>query len=486
MSDVRIIVDNLEEWEPYYPSKNVISTTQYINSELSNNHFQLINLSNDMKYLGVGYYCSLLAESRKDKALPSVSVINDLIHFKEYQSVQAPITKNIAQYFDKECSDNQIKVKFYFGQSNIKILHILARKIFEQYSAPILVAKFIKLENIWILNDLELGDFSALTDQEQTEFAESLNMFSKKIWRRTKARKTYRYDMAILVNPDEKLCPSNKKAIKKFQQAGKEMGVDIELIGPGDINKVSEYDSLFIRENTTINHHTYQFAVKAQNEGIIVIDSPESIIRCTNKVYLHNLLSKHNIPTPKSKLLMKHDNTSADELIEELGLPVVVKIPDGSFSKGVKKANSSNELQRILEEMFHHSSVILAQKYYYTDYDWRIGVLNGRAIYASKYYMAPNHWQIVNHNKKNIIEGDAEALGIQHVPKDIIKIALKAAKLIGNDLYGVDVKVYNDFPLVIEVNDNPSLDAGYEDAYLGDELYRMIISEFVRRMDSKR
>ena len=55
----------------------------------------------------------------------------------------------------------------------------------------------------------------------------------------------------------------------------------------------------------------------------------------------------------------------------------------------------------------------------------------------------------------------------------------------GNDLYGVDIKMCNDFPLVIEINDNPSIDAGYEDAYLGDELYRIILTEFARRMDSK-
>ncbi len=486
MKDVKIIVDDLELWAPYYPSKQVITTTQYLNSELSNNNFQLINLSTDMSYLGMGYYCSLLAESKKDKALPSISVINDLIHFKEYQSVHAPITKNISQYFERESIGSHFKFKFYFGQTSIKVLQVFARKIFEQYPAPILVVNFIKIENIWIIDKLELGAFSELADQEQTEFAETLNIFSRKIWRKTKAKRTYRYDMAILVNPDEKLCPSNKKAINKFQKIGKEMGVDIELIGPNDINKVSEYDALFIRENTTINHHTYQFAKKAQNEGIIVIDSPESITRCTNKVYLHNLLSKYNIPTPKSRLLMKHENISADILIEELGLPVVVKIPDGSFSKGVKKASNSKELQNILEEMFQHSSIILAQKYYYTEYDWRIGILNGRAIYASKYYMAPNHWQIVNHNKKNITEGDAESIGIHHVPKDIIKVALKAAKLVGNDLYGVDIKLYNDFPLVIEVNDNPSIDAGYEDAYLGDELYRIILSEFIRRLDIKR
>ena len=39
---------------------------------------------------------------------------------------------------------------------------------------------------------------------------------------------------------------------------------------------------------------------------------------------------------------------------------------------------------------------------------------------------------------------------------------------------------------VIEVNDNPSIDAGVEDAYLGEDLYLRIMQEFLRRLELKR
>ena len=39
---------------------------------------------------------------------------------------------------------------------------------------------------------------------------------------------------------------------------------------------------------------------------------------------------------------------------------------------------------------------------------------------------------------------------------------------------------------VIEVNDNPSIDRGVEDKYLGDELYMLIMAEFLRRMQAQR
>ena len=71
-------------------------------------------------------------------------------------------------------------------------------------------------------------------------------------------------------------------------------------------------------------------------------------------------------------------------------------------------------------------------------------------------------------------------------PPDVLKLALKATSPIGDGLYGVDLKQAGDRTVVIEVNDNPSIDAGVEDAYLGEDLYRRIMDEFLRRMERKR
>ena len=64
-------------------------------------------------------------------------------------------------------------------------------------------------------------------------------------------------------------------------------------------------------------------------------------------------------------------------------------------------------------------------------------------------------------------------------------MATRASGLIGNGLYGVDLKQVGDRVLVIEVNDNPSIDHGYEDAALGKELYRVIMAEFMRRLEQR-
>ena len=63
--------------------------------------------------------------------------------------------------------------------------------------------------------------------------------------------------------------------------------------------------------------------------------------------------------------------------------------------------------------------------------------------------------------------------------------ALKAANLIGDGLYGVDVKQVGNKAYVIEINDNPSLDHDIEDRFLGDLLYEKVMLEFLRRLQQR-
>src|SRR5690606_28318399 len=111
--------------------------------------------------------------------------------------------------------------------------------------------------------------------------------------RRVRKRRVPRFDLAVLVNPDEEEPPSDEKAIQRFQKAAETVGLDFELITRDDFHRLAEFDALFIRETTAVNHHTFRFAQRAAAEGMVVIDDPDSILRCTNKVYLAELLDRH-------------------------------------------------------------------------------------------------------------------------------------------------------------------------------------------------
>ena len=79
--------------------------------------------------------------------------------------------------------------------------------------------------------------------------------------------------------------------------------------------------------------------------------------------------------------------------------------------------------------------------------------------------------------------GAARAVPLAEVPPELLAHALAAASLIGDGLYGVDMKMTARGPVVIEVNDNPNIDAGNEDSVLGDALYSSILRDLARRLD---
>lgn len=58
-------------------------------------------------------------------------------------------------------------------------------------------------------------------------------------------------------------------------------------------------------------------------------------------------------------------------------------------------------------------------------------------------------------------------------------------RLISDGFYGVDLKQAGERVVVIEVNDNPNVDAGIEDAVLGRALYERIMAVFLARMEAR-
>jgi glutathione synthase/RimK-type ligase-like ATP-grasp enzyme len=230
-----------------------------------------------------------------------------------------------------------------------------------------------------------------------------------------------------------------------------------------------------------VNNHTFRFAQKAESEGIPTIDDTLSILRCCNKVYLQELLKTKNIRMPNGYFLYRRQKNIPDPE----NLPLVLKVPDGSFSRGVFKVTTTEEFHIQLEELFKKSELVLVQEFLPSSYDWRIVILGGKPLFACKYHMAPGHWQIYNHSAKNDDKyGLADCVPVDEVPQKIMTTALKACKLIGEGLYGVDLKESNGKVYVIEINDNPNIDSGVEDQILGDSLYDALFDHFRTLIDA--
>jgi glutathione synthase/RimK-type ligase-like ATP-grasp enzyme len=488
MTNVILVVEDRRDWAAYYPAKHLMTAQEYLDSStvFPSGRVQVINLCRNYRYLSPGYYCSLLAEARGHRGLPSVRTVNDLsrkalygLHFESFEAALDKAMKKRRQDGD------QLTIKIYFGQTEHAGLTELARQIFDQLPCPILQLTFRRRES-WTVESVRPIGLHQLKGKEEDAFAAALEAFNARVWRKAGSRRKFRYDLAMLVNPDEKLPPSDKGALRQFVRAGAGLGINVELIGREDYPRLAEYDALFIRETTALDHHTYQFARKAEQEGMVVIDDPGSILRCTNKIYFAELMQGNKVSVPKTRFLFRGGRHDVQAMVEDLGLPVVLKIPDGSFSRGISKADSAEALDAALVEYFKQSAVVLAQEFMYTDYDWRIGVLNNRPLFACQYFMSKGHWQIYNHAGGKTQSGGSRTLPVQEVPTKVLRTALKAARLMGNGLYGVDMKQSGDRVVVVEVNDNPNVDSGVEDAWLGEDLYRQIMLEFLRRMEARR
>ncbi|NVK29866.1 MAG: RimK family protein [Gammaproteobacteria bacterium] len=480
---LKIVVEHASDWRGLYPSDDVILASEYLAMPpTAKAKTRVINLCRDYGYLSAGYYTSLLAEARAQRVVPSVKHMQDLSRRIWSTTISVDAAKALET---AAAGADEVKLMLYFGTTQVEGLTMVARRLFEQLSVPILLAQFQKVKGAWRLGTVSAVGIHKLSDTEQTEFAQSLDHYSRLIWRKPRSNKQSRYDLAILVDPEEPFAPSNSVAISRFVKAGKKLGIHCETITRKDLGKLGEYDALFIRATTSVNHYTYKFARIAQAEGLVVMDDPDSILRCTNKIYLSQLLDTHGVPTPKTQILAQSDLAQLDTVIANMGLPMVLKVPDGSFSVGVHKVADSAALESTLKQMFKSSALVLAQQYLPTQFDWRIGVLNNQALYACRYYMVKNHWQIYHHGAKGTQSGGYDVMPTYEVPAKVIKTALAATKLIGNGLYGVDLKQSADGVYIIEVNDNPSIESAVEDRVLEQGLYETIMAEFKRRLDQR-
>ncbi len=489
MPDTLIVVEDRRDWKPYYASEQVVSADDYLfgTSLDAVAGTRVINLCRSYKYLSLGYYCSLLAEARGHRVIPTVRTINDLSHRAMYSLETADLDALLQRKLDRAGAprDGRFTLDCYFGHHPDPALAELAQQFFEVLNAPLLRIEF-RHQGRWRLSSVRTLPLHRLKPEQEDAFAAGLDAFSRHVWRRARPRRSYRYDIAILHDPAEKLPPSNAQALRKFVKVGKQLGLDTELVTRRDFARLGEYDALLIRETTAISDHTYRFAKKAESEGLVVMDDPDSILRCTNKVYLSELLRTSRLPTPASRILHRGRPADLQAAAEALGFPLVLKIPDGSFSRGVIRVDREADLLPSAATLFKSSDLIVAQEYLYTEYDWRIGVLNRKPIFACQYFMSEGHWQIVEHGAGGSVrEGGARTMAAADAPRSVVQLAVKAANLIGDGLYGVDIKQAPERQVVIEVNDNPNLDAGIEDAYLGDDLYRLILEEFLRRLDRR-
>jgi glutathione synthase/RimK-type ligase-like ATP-grasp enzyme len=486
----------------------------------------IVNLCRSFQYLSRGYYVSLLGEARNHRMIPTLETIQAItdpfVYFRtlqeagletiEYRIARGGhrlIPRLIVPEPDPDPKAEQLRepmmtagggdaapryervsrtyreITSILGRTIEPEFRRIAAAVFKVYPVPLLRIRLYwdPDEEEWQIGQIYPVSLDTL-DAGETALLKTELGRDRLRRRTTDAAEDRPFRIACLFDEHDPYAPTDEGTLERFERAAERRNALFEVIGREDLSRLAEYDALFIRTVTAIDHYAFTFSRVAESLDIPVIDDPRSIMRCSNKVYLHELFEKHAIPTPHTEIISRR-TPSAE--VAALGFPIILKQPDGTFSHAVKKATTIEEFESLSKEMFRRSPLLIAQEFTPTAFDWRIGVLEGALLFAAKYHMVKDHWQIVGRWKTGRTRyGRVEAVPLLEVPATVSQLALDAAALIGDGLYGVDLKETDAGPVVIEVNDNPNIMEGDEDAVERDAIYDAIVATLLKRIRAPR
>lgn len=480
-----ILVDQHKDFPNAETPHKVITTREYLARPqlFGGGRPKVINLSRSYAYQSRGYFCSLLAEARGHRVVPTVESMLDLAGRELYAHAVPELEEELNACIKRNGGPTAaFELLVCFGQTAEERFERFGRLLFDWFRVPALQVS-VEAGLPHKIRRIQPRAITKLEPAERKFCHDALHRYTGRDWRAPKPKPALKYSLAVLYDPAEAMAPSSVASLRHFARIAEKHDIEVEPITKRQFHQLAEYDALFIRETTSIDNHTYRFARRAMQEGMPVIDDPVSMIRCTNKVYLTELLTQHGVAVPPTVIVAGEDDVAQAEA--RLGFPMVVKIPDGSFSRGVHKVEDGAALRALVRNLFKETDLLIAQAFMPTEFDWRVGVLGGEPLFVVQYLMAKKHWQIVKHEPgAKPVEGGFRSFGLDHAPPEVIDAAVRSARLIGDGLYGVDIKQNADGVFVIEVNDNPNIEHGVEDSVEKDRVWTRLARWFYERLEA--
>lgn len=229
---------------------------------------------------------------------------------------------------------------------------------------------------------------------------------------------------------------------------------------------LSDFDAVIPRIGASITF--YGTAVSRQFEmmGVFPLNESVAISRARDKLRSLQLLSRKGVGIPVTGFA--HSPDDVQDLIKMVGgTPLVIKLLEGTQGIGVVLAETRKAAESVIEAFMGLRANIMVQEYIKEagGADIRCFVIGDKVVAAMKRQAPEGEF------RSNLHRGGSASL-IKITPQERAT-AIKAAKVMGLNVAGVDILRSERGPLVMEVNSSPGLE-GIE-AATGKDIAGMII-----------
>lgn len=214
--------------------------------------------------------------------------------------------------------------------------------------------------------------------------------------------------------------------------------------------KVEGYDAILPRISNSMTRYGCAIVRQFEAQGIWSAASSIAITRTRDKLRAAQVLTREGIDTPKT--LVSRNTTDIDDLLDQLSLPVIIKLATGTHGNGVVLAETKKAAKSALQAFYLYNADgtnILLQEYIEESAgsDIRAFVVGSRVVASMK------RQSLTGDFRSNLHKGGEGA--IVKLTDEEKKIAVKATKSMGLHIAGVDLMRSNRGPLVLEVNASP-------------------------------
>ncbi|QJB69204.1 30S ribosomal protein S6--L-glutamate ligase [Parasphingorhabdus halotolerans] len=214
---------------------------------------------------------------------------------------------------------------------------------------------------------------------------------------------------------------------------------------------LSGYEAVIPRIGASITH--YGLAVLRQFEmaGVWPLNESVAIGRSRDKLRSMQIFAKHGLGLPVTAFA--HDPKQTDEVIKIAGgSPVVIKLLEGTQGIGVVLGETHNSAKSVIEAFRGVNVNILVQEFIKEagSSDLRIFVIGGKVVAAMMRTGAEGDF------RSNLHRGGSAKM-IKITPEER-STAIRAAKVMGLNVAGVDILRANHGPVIMEVNSSPGIE----------------------------